>query len=367
MSTNSELLILNFVTALQKYVRLRRLLAGAVLLALFAAMLFCLYDLLPRTYVLRIAGGEVVSNRHHLARSLQLEAAGHGLALNIAPFDGAQQTAAQLDQGELDLAFVQAGTAGYRPNLVHVATISPELLHVLVKPGIASLAELRGRLVNLGTEWSETRVSARQVLAFSGLRSGVDYVESNLSQEELMGLRPAQLPDVVADASFVPSLLADFLVRQRGYGLLEVGFPAALAKRYGWADSSAIDAYMYSVTPAVPPRALSTVGISLQLLAHKDVDGRAIARLLEVLFSPSMEVRMKMKFDEARLTYASAYPLSEGSKEFLARNHPILSHDNLKKAQAVLGLVFSALSAVLLMLRWFKGQNVNVATHESLH
>lgn len=356
MADEANKVLSGFLKRIQKNALLRKTLAVCLLLALLAAAVFFVYDFTPRHYALSITGGDILSNRHYLARVLQQEAGNAGVALDVKPVSGSQEALALVEQGKLDMAFIQGGLENHYPHVVHVATVAPELLHFLVRPEIKEISDLRGRLVNLGSRQGGTRVIAKQVLEFSGLTEGVHYVEANLGAEQLLAMRAEKLPDAIVITSFAPSDIADFLIKQRGYTLLEIPFPASLALRLGWVADSKILAYMYNVKPPVPGRDIKTVGVNLHLVANEKVDPRAIYQVLESLFSPALEVRLKMKIDESLITTPSGFALSEGTKLFMARKNPLLSAATLDKIKALFGLILSVASTLLVIYKWFSGE-----------
>ena len=69
-----------------------------VLLTLLGIAGHFVFEILPRTYHLKISGGDLLSNRHFLARSLQSEATDHGVSLQVIPAQGSQEALALLDQ-----------------------------------------------------------------------------------------------------------------------------------------------------------------------------------------------------------------------------------------------------------------------------
>jgi TRAP-type uncharacterized transport system substrate-binding protein len=356
MANEANKILAGFLQRIQRNAMLRKALAVCLLLVLLGAAAFFVYDFMPRHYALTITGGDILSNRHYLTRILQQEAAGNGVALQVTPISGSQEALSLLHEGKLDLAFIQGGLENYYPNVVHVATVAPELLHFLVRPDIKDISELRGKLVNLGARQGGTRVIAKQVLQFSGLTEGVHYVEANLSSEELLGMRREKLPDAIVITSFAPSDIADYLIKQRGYSLLEIPFPASLALRLGRVADSKILAYTYNVKPPVPARDIKTVGVNLHLVANKHVDPRAIYQVLESLFSPALEVRLNLKISESQLTTPSGYPLSAGTKLFMERKNPLFSAATLEKIKSLFGLILSIASTVLVVLKWFRGE-----------
>lgn len=358
MANEANKILDAYLRRLQQNATLRKSLAVCILLILSGIAGFFIYEILPRQYALNITGGNILSNRHYLAKVMQEEIAQNGIALEIKPTSGSQEALEMVSQGKLDFAFIQGGLDLPYPNVVHVATVAPELLHFLVRSDVKDIADLRGKRINLGTKQGGTRVIAKQVLDFSGLQEGIDYVESNLNNEELLSLHSDRLPDAVVMASFAPADMADYLVKERNYHLLEIPFPSSLALRLGWVADSKILAYMYSVEPAVPNRDIKTVGVNLHLVANKHVDARAVFKMLETLYSPDLEVRLKIKIDEKNILASASYPLAEGTKLYLNRNNPLFSNETLDKIKALFGLILSIGSTLLVIVKWFKGEPI---------
>jgi TRAP-type uncharacterized transport system substrate-binding protein len=334
--------------------RTGRLLIIAVLLVLLGIAAWSLAALVPPRYALTISGTDITSNRHFFARALQEAAAEHGVTLTLRPVQGSQEALAQVASGQLDLAFIQSGLDLPGADVVQVATVTPELLHFLARPGIADIAALRGHRVNLGTRQGGTRVVGRQILAFAGLREGFDYVESNTPTEELLTQRGDRLPDAIVLTSFAPSDIVDYLVREQGYRLLEVPFAAAFALRHRWAADAAIGALMYGAAPPVPPHDIRTVGVKVVLVAHRRVDGDAIVKVLDSLYGPALEARMHMHLDETEILSANAYPLAAGTRMFIDRNKPLVGREMVDRLKGLAGLLASLYSALLLVLKWWR-------------
>ncbi|MDB5930230.1 MAG: hypothetical protein JWR60_1937 [Polaromonas sp.] len=355
MANEARSILNDWLSRMQRNDRVRKTLAFMVLLGLLGIAGHYVYEVLPRTYSLTITGGDILGNRHFLAGALRDQAASGGVQLNLQPTDGSQEALLLLSQGKLDFALIQGGLEQPYANVTHVANLAPELLHFLVRPDIKDIAGLRGMRVNLGSKKGGTRVVAKQLLEFSGMHDGVDYVETNLGTEDLLALRKDRLPEVIVITSFAPSNVADYIVKQHGYSLLEIPFPSALALRLGWVADTKVMAYMYSVQPPVPPRDVKTVGVNLQLVANSQVDPRAVFKVLEGLYSSGLQLRLKMKFDENSILDSARYPLASGTQAFMDRKDPFLSQATLKKAEALFGLVLSVASTLIVAFKWFKG------------
>lgn len=357
MTEEASELLQRVLRALQRHKKVRMGIGIAIVAVLLGVGLSFLYDAMPHNYQLTVSGGDMLSSRHFVARVLQREATDNGVALRIQPMAGSREALTAVNAGKLDMAFIQDGLEADYPNVRHVAYVASEPLQLLVRPGIDSIDDLRQKMVNLGARQGGVRTVAKQVLQFSGLTDGIDYVESNFSTEELLRMGPETLPDAVMDIAFAPADIADFLVKERGYGLLEIPFPDSLALRYGWVAGSKVLAYTYSVTPAVPAEDITTIGIDMYLVANKDVEPRAVFRVLESLYSHGFATQTNLKLDEAELQIPSGYELSEGAQLFLDRNNPLLTADTWDQAQAMFGLFLSVLSGVLIAYRWFRGES----------
>ena len=86
------------------------------------------------------------------------------------------------------------------------------------------------------------------------------------------------------------------------------------------------------------------------------MEPRAVFKVLETLFSPDLEVRLKIKIDEKNILTSAGFPLAEGTKKYMDRNNPFFSNETLDQVKALFGLVLSVGSTLLVILKWFKGE-----------
>ena len=313
------------------------------------------YDLYPRHYELSISGGGMLSKSHHLTKVLQEEAIRANVSLMITPTKGSYQALNDLNDGTLDLAFVQGGIdpVGYE-NVRQVASIAPQLIHFLVKGDVKTIRDIRGKTVNLGEKNGGPSIVSNQILHFSGLAPEVDYVETNFSDEQLLSMKADRLPDVIVQVSYAPSATVDFLVQKRGYQLLEMSFPPSLAMRMGWVADAKILAYMYQISPPVPAKDIQVVGVNLNLLANKDVDSHAIAALLPILYGPQVTSRFNFPISEEKMLTPSGFPISDGTEVYIASKQPFITAQMIEQIKGLFGLVMSLLSVALVVFKWFK-------------
>ncbi len=313
-----------------------------------------LYNLIPRSYTLTMTGGDIVNNRHYLAKVLQSEARNRGISLVIQPERGTIDALEKVSKGQLDLAFVQGGMATTFPHVEHVATVVPEMVHLLVKPGVQGMSDLRGRVVNLGTKADGVREIGLTLVHFAGYRENVDFIETNYGAETLLALPGEKMPDAILTISSVPSYLVEILVKKHHYQVAEIPFPESLALRYGWVANGQILAYTYDLNPPVPEKNIVTVAVNMHLVAHAGTDANAVSKLLEVLYSPSVSSRMRQTIDERIITVPSGYLFSPGLKKYLARNDRILTLETWKQLQNMFGLAMSFGGMVIVVIKWLR-------------
>ena len=351
----AEQLLRKYLNKIQKNKIIMNSLAALIVLLLLGAFGKFVYDMIPQQYTLTITGGDILSQRHMIAKVLEEEAAKEGITLVIKPVAGSVKALEQVNDGTLDLAFIQGGLNLRLENVEHAATVSSETLHLLAKPEIKDIRDLRGKIVNVGSKTGGTRVVAHQVMKFVGLTENIDYAETNDSSEDVLAMHPLKLPDAMFIVSMPPSYVVETMVKKHGYHLLEIPFPEALALREGWVSGEKILAYTYNSNPPEPAKDLKSVGVNMHLVANKKVETKAISKLLEILYSPKVQSKLRMKFDEKNITIPSGFPISAATETFLKRNESVFSAKTVENIQKGFGAVMTLLTLGLMMLKWFKG------------
>jgi len=350
-----EQYLADLLARLQRNDRLRMALAWILILLLLGLAGKFAYELMPRKHSLTITGGSLLSQRHFLARILEEEAYNRGVSLKIVPVSGSLEALERVDEGKLDLAFIQGGLDPAYENVRHVATVSPEIVHFLVKPGVEEVADVRGKSVNMGERNGAVSVIAHQVLQIAGLVQNVDYVEVNYRDHELVELPRERLPDVIVMVSYAPSDLVEFLVQHRGYRVLEMAFPPSLSKKLGWVGDAKILGYMYSIVPPIPPKDIQVVGVNMHLVAGKQVNPRAVAKVLETLYDLRVAARFGQPLSEDDMLLTSGFPVSEGTLLYLSRKQPLIDQAMFDKLKALAGLLMTIGSMLLVIFKWFRG------------
>ena len=227
-----------------------------------------------------------------------------------------------------------------------VTMMDPQILHLFVKPEVAAegLTGLRGRTVFLGPSGSGVRCVAEEILNFAGLAAGKDFVEDPRPFDVLTKSSPGTMPDAVFSLSPLPSPLGEKSVRQFGDQLMELPMGESLALRKPFFEDAVIPTDTYDAMPAVPPKPLHTVSVRGVLIAHRDVSGSAIERLLEVLYESDFSRCANLKkMDPALIERAGEYRFHFGTKAYTHRADPFRVKELLSKVQGFIGSVLLGL------------------------
>jgi TRAP-type uncharacterized transport system substrate-binding protein len=332
----------------------RRILAIVLIALLLLISAKLIFNLIPKNYVLSVTSGSVLSERHFLIKLLQDAVAENFLSLKVSKTAGSLDALELVNSGKVDLALVSGGLVNSFPNVRHVTTLPPEFIHFLVKPSITNLEDLRGKVINMGERRETTRILARQILSHLNFVADADYVETNFSNEALIGMRSETLPDVIVEVSYAPSVLVDFFVKKHDYHVLAMPFPAALAKRLSWIRNVTLSEYMYSIIPPVPSKDMPLAGVNLHLVANANVEPKAIAELLKTLYDPQISSRFSQKLVEEDLLIPSGYPVSSGTMLYLDSKQPMLTPEFTDTLSTLFQLLMSLGSILVLIWKWFR-------------
>lgn len=341
--------------ALAGRVRRNRAVAVVAVLCLLATSFFWYASNRPRRYALSLTAGDMLTHRHELATVLCDEAAQLGLDITLRSTSGSQEALSLVSSGTLDVALVQGDLDVDDQQLVQVAVLHSEALHLFVKPDLfeGGISALRGKRLNLSTQGSGTRKVASETLQFIGLRPGVDYRDEERSYAELAALPLPELPDGIFAVSALPWKLGADLIHHHGFRLMELPFGEAMSLRDAALHDMLIPAYSYSVVPPVPDRPLHTVATRLLVVGNRQTPDAAVRRLLEVLFESDFTRRANLpRLTPGDVESIREFPLHAGTVQYLHRNEPLVTGEIIESAENLRSFLVSAAVACFLIWRW---------------
>ncbi len=307
--------------------------------------------------VVRMSAGDAAGRRHEIAVVLRQHLEARGVEVVLEPTEGSAAALARIADGRLDVALVQGGLQ-YDDRVREVAPLTMEPLHLLVRdPAILRIDDLRHRRVDLGPEGSGTRALALELLGLVHMRPGRDFEEEPLAYEELRSKPVDQLPDAFFHVSTMPSPVAEFLLRRRGYRLLPLPYAGALHLRDVGVREGRIPAFAYGVSPAHPDAEIPTLATRMLVVARDDTDRDAVRAILEVVGSEAFA--RDALLPERLTTETLAQPewqLHEGALEWQQRNDPLITPAIIDSVESLRSFLVSLVVALFLGWRWWRAR-----------
>ncbi|MDS1116050.1 TAXI family TRAP transporter solute-binding subunit [Gordonia westfalica] len=239
--------------------------------------------------------------------------------------DGSAENLDALSEGSAELALSLRDAAVERadPQLTALGCVYENYFQVAVRAdsGIASVADLRGRVVSVGAPGSGAARLSERVLAAAGLGPEREIRPVRQTMREARAALAAGEVDAVMWAGGLPT--PAFADPQVPIALLDLGgIVPALRQRHGVSyEPVRIPADIYGRHPAV-----TTVGVANLLLARRDVPDATAAAVVDLLLDESAQLvpaqAIGSQFLDAQsLIVTGPIPLHPGAAGEYRRRH----------------------------------------------
>lgn len=263
-------------------------------------------------------------------------AADRGLRVANLASAGSVENIRLLRNGEADLGLVQSDIAelafggrdifereGPMVELRALASLYPELVHVIARSdaGIARVADLAGRRVDLGPFGSGSRRNALAVLASHGLATeDLERIGQSAPAEALQALRRGEVDAVFMTIGVQARLLRTFFARNAAHLVpLDPEAAAAIAEATPGLVALSIPAFSYARQPAALPTIAST---ALLATTSRMPDGEAAAILgwtFEEMDFLALGSLQGTRISSATAKAGVAIPLHDGADAYFER------------------------------------------------
>ncbi len=247
---------------------------------------------------LSLATGSPAGEYYRQGKALEALLTGAGTETRAFKTKGSIENCRLVAAREVEFAYVQSDIAhaalagddpfsGHDPckDLRAVAALYPEAVQVVVKKGsgLARLANLRGRRINIGPLGSGVRSNALQLLAAAGIHNHeLAALGDERSWEALARLKQGQLDAVFLTSAYPNRGLYRF-AEKTPVDLLPLSRKTvrALRAKYPYLRSIMLPAHTY---PGMA-RPRRTVHVTAMLVTHRKTSGKRVRTLLELLYN----------------------------------------------------------------------------------
>ena len=242
--------------------------------------------------IIVVAGGPEGGAYAELRRALEARAHSAGVLLGPISSEGSLGNIRLLDLGSAQFALAQNDIArsAYRgsgrfagapqPELRAVASLFPEAIHLVVRAGsrIASVADLRGKRVDLGPEGSGTRANALAILAVSGVpESALAGVHGSVLPEATRALADGRI-DAFFATIHAPAQEIARLASQTPIAFVPIGPSPELV------ETGLVPLTLPALTYAGQRAPVPVLAATALLVTREDVAPASVAALMRLLF-----------------------------------------------------------------------------------
>jgi TRAP transporter TAXI family solute receptor len=221
-------------------------------IAVLCVLAYLLVDPTPPRQV-TLATGQENSAYEELGKKYAASLARQGIKVTLVRSLGSQENLQRLNEGKVDIAFVQSGSTdqdeAQRKGLVSIGSLFTEPVWLFLRDGVKvdKLTDLKGLKINLGPEGTGVPKLFRQVLSLNGVEPAelsIGLLENTPATVELLEGRI----DGLVFSSGPDSLMVQMLLQTPGIRLFDFAQAEAYSRRLPF------------VTPVVLPRGIVDVG-----------------------------------------------------------------------------------------------------------
>jgi len=279
----------------------------------------------PKT--IKIATGKADGSYYHFATIYHKLLAKEKFDLQLIPTAGSVEALSMLEKGEVDVAFVQGGTAKKQDlkNLMSLCSIYFEPLWIFYRKSdnFKYLYELKGKNLYIGDKGSGTRALAKVLLKENNIN------QTNTNFIDLKGKSPkTALKEGKVDAIFsvisATSSKVQNLLEDKQLKLFSFKRAKAYSKRFSYLSSLSLGEGVINLEKNIPNTDITLLGTTATLVATKTLHPDLIRLLLSVVkkvHSPSSIFSLQNQFPTYKYTQI---PINSDAKKYLIKGDSFL-------------------------------------------
>lgn len=324
-----------------------------------------------------ISAGSSEGVWHRYLIDFAREAGKHGLQIQPVLTGGSIDMLERVNAGQLDFAVVQGGyDIEQYTHVRQVAALAVQPLHLLVKAQIHEAVcrdfhALRGKTINLGSsKRTGTYWLSRELMTFAGMPP-LDYHGTDLTSEQIFDINdPDRLPDAIFIVTAPPSDHVIRLVRRFGYRLVPLPFAQAfratamhprdpvpsegIGVRKEHLPDGLIPAYVYDVSPPVPPQDMATIGSRVLLVTNANTPTRTVVRLLDRLLDSRYAHTIQPPLTAEIVRQPAEAPWHQGALLYRRRAEPLITGELLGILSNAFQLILPIGGGAILFWGWLR-------------
>jgi TRAP transporter TAXI family solute receptor len=256
-----------------------------ILIAAVCVLAYVVVDPAPPRHV-TLATGQENSAYEEFGKKYAAALAKDGIKLTAIRTLGSQGNLKRLNEGKVDVAFVQSGSTNeaeaQRKGLVSLGSLFTEPVWLFMRDSskVTQLSQLKGLKINLGPEGTGIPKLFRQVLALNGVEPAdltVGTLENTPATVELLEGRI----DGLVFSSGPESLLVQMLLQTPGIALFNFDQAEAYARRLPFLTHVVLPRGIVDLGRDLPPQDYHLIAPTATLVAREDLHPALIELLVQ--------------------------------------------------------------------------------------
>ncbi len=339
---------------------------GSIVIILIVGIVSYQFIAPPPPKTIKIATGKTGGSYYKFATIYHKILAKDKFDLQVIPTAGSVEALSMLENHEVDVAFVQGGTASKKDmsNLMSLCSIYYEPLWIFYKKGknLEYLYQLKGKKLYIGDIGSGTRALALLLLKENNVDGTntqfVDLKGENPKDALDQGKIDALFTVISASSSKIQNMLED-----KNLKLFSFIRAQAYSKRFSYLSPLILGEGVISLEKNIPSQNITLLGTTATLVATKTLNPDLIRLLLKAakkVHSPASIFSTLNEFPTSKYTQI---PMSEDAKNYLIKGDSFLQKifpfwiastiDRLVVILVpLLVLLFPLLKGILPLYRW---------------
>ena len=251
--------------------------AGPTVIAIAAlcVLAYVLVDPTPPRQV-TLGTGQENSAYEELGKKYAVMLAQQGITVTLVPSLGSQENLQRLNDGKVDIAFVQSGSteqaAAQRKGLLSLGSLFTEPVWLFLRDGakVTQLTQLKGLKINLGPEGTGVPKMFKQVLALNGVEPGELTIGELPNTPATVELLEGRIDGLVF-SSGPDSLLVQMLLQTPGIALFDFAQAEAYTRRLPFMSHVVLPRGIVDVGRDMPRQDYHLIAPTATLVARADL------------------------------------------------------------------------------------------------
>lgn len=246
-----------------------------ILIAALCAIAYVVVDPAPPRQV-SLATGQENSAYEEFGKQYAAALAKHDIKVTLQRSLGSQENLQRLNDGQVDIAFVQSGSTeqaeARREGLVSLGSLFTEPVWLFMREpaAVTQLADLKGKKINLGPEGTGVPKLFRKVLELNGVEASeltIGALENTPAVVELIEGRI----DALVFSSGPESLLVQMLLQTPGIKLFNFAQAEAYTRRLPFVSHVVLPRGIVDVGRDIPAQDYHLIAPTATLVAREDL------------------------------------------------------------------------------------------------